>query len=87
VLRAKDSRPSLSFQSLRDLYSLTLKEAELAIALAQGETLRTYANRTGVAFETARWHSKKLMQKMACRSQQEILHALLYTNALFSIAG
>jgi DNA-binding NarL/FixJ family response regulator len=87
VLREKNSRPSLSSQSLRDLYSLTSKEADLAVALAQGETLRIYANRTGVAFETARWHSKKLMQKMACRSQQEILHALLYTNALFSIVG
>ena len=87
VLRAKSSRPSLSLRALRDLYALTSKEAELAIALAQGETLRIYAKRTGVAFETARWHSKKLMQKMACRSQQEILHALLYTNALFSIVG
>ncbi len=85
VLRARNSRPSLSPSTLRKLYSLTAKEAELAIALAQGESLRVYASRTGVAVETVRWHSKKLMQKMACRSQQEILHALLYTNALFPI--
>ena len=85
VLRTRISKPALSVEALRKLYALTVKEAELAIALAQGETLRGYASRIGVALETARWHSKKLMQKMACRSQQEILHALLYTNTLFSV--
>ena len=87
VLRTRSSRPAISVDTLRKLYALTVKEAELAIALAQGESLRGYASRIGVAFETARWHSKKLMQKMACRSQQEILHALLYTNSLFSVLG
>ena len=87
ALRTRSSRPALSIDTLRKLYALTVKEAELAIALAQGETLRGYAARIGVAFETVRWHSKKLMQKMACRSQQEILHALLYTNTLFSVLG
>ncbi len=85
VLRAQKQQAQPVAGPLRKLYGLTAKEAELAIALAQGETLRSYASRTGVAVETARWHSKKLMQKMACRSQQEILHALLYTNTLFSI--
>jgi DNA-binding CsgD family transcriptional regulator len=87
VLRARNSKPTLSRGALRRLYNLTGKEAELAVALTQGETLRAYASRTGVALETARWHSKRLMQKMACRSQQEILHTLLYTNTLFSITG
>ena len=85
VMRSKNSKPQLSPAALRQLYSLTAKEAELGVALAQGETLRDYASRTEVAFETARWHSKKLMQKMNCRSQQEILQALLYTNAVFSV--
>jgi DNA-binding CsgD family transcriptional regulator len=85
VLRNKSSKAQLSPLALRQFYSLTAKEAELAVALVQGETLRDYASRTEVAFETARWHSKKLMQKMNCRSQQEILQALLYTNAVFSV--
>jgi len=85
VLRGWDSKPKLSASSLRQLYELTAKEAELAVGIANGESLRDYAARTGVTFETARWHSKKVMQKMDCRKQQDLLNTLLYRNALFSI--
>lgn len=85
VLRQWDSKPNLSPSSLRKLYGLTAKEAELAIALAQGMSLKDYAERTGVSFETTRWHSKRVMQKMDCAKQQDVMYALLYRNALFSI--
>lgn len=85
VIRSPDSKPDLSPSLLRQLYGLTAKEANLAIALAQGELLKEYADRTGVSFETARWHSKRVMQKMHCTKQQEVMYTLLYRNALFSI--
>ena len=85
VIRSWDSKPNISPSSLRQLYGLTAKEAELAVGLAQGESLRDFANRTGVSVETARWHSKSVMQKMDCSKQQDLMYALLYRNALFSI--
>lgn len=85
VIRRWDSKPNLSPSALRRLYGLTAKEAELAISLAQGASLKEYAERAGVSFETARWHSKRLMQKMDCGKQQDVMYALLYRNALFSI--
>lgn len=85
VLRRWDSKPNMSPSGLRKLYGLTPKEADLAIALAQGMSLKDYAERTGISFETARWHSKRAMQKMDCTKQQDVMYALLYRNALFSI--
>ena len=85
VLRRWDSKPNLSPSALRKLYGLTAKEAELAIALAQGVPLRDYADKKAVSFETTRWHSKRVMQKMDCAKQQDVMYALLYRNALFSI--
>ncbi len=85
VIRGPDSKPNLSPATIRHLYGLTAKEAELAIAMAQGESLRNFADRTGVTHETARWHSKRVMQKMDCARQQDVMFALLYRNALFSI--
>lgn len=87
VLRPWDSKPNLSPASLRTLYGLTGKEAELAVALAQGVSLKDYAEGASVSFETARWHSKRVMQKMDCAKQQDVMYALLYRNALFSILG
>ena len=85
VIRRWDSKPNLSPSALRKFYGLTAKEAELAIALAQGVSLKDYAESKGVSFETARWHGKRVMQKMDCAKQQDVMYALLYRNALFSI--
>jgi DNA-binding CsgD family transcriptional regulator len=85
VLRTWDSKPNLSPSAIRQLYGLTAKEADLAIAMAHGESLKDYAERKGVSHETARWHSKRVMQKMDCGKQQDVMFALLYRNALFCI--
>ncbi|ADP72151.1 regulatory protein LuxR [Rhodomicrobium vannielii ATCC 17100] len=78
-IRNPKSKPNVSPLLLRDLYGLTQKEADLAVALARGESLREFANRTGVTFETVRWHSKKVFQKMDCSKQQDVMYTLLFS--------
>ena len=85
VLRRSESKPNLSPSLLRKLYGFTAKEAQLAIALARGVSLKDYAESACVSFETARWHSKRIMRKMGCAKQQDVMYALLYRNALFSV--
>ncbi len=85
VIRQWDSKPNLSISELRTLYGLTAKEAEVAIALANGVALKDYAANTGVTFETVRWHSKRLMRKMGCAKQQDVMYSLLYRIMPFSI--
>lgn len=49
------------------------------------EAPRDYGDRTDVSFETVRWHAKRVMQKMDCAKQQDVMYTLLYRNALFSV--
>jgi len=59
--------------ALRLAYGLTEKEAAVAAALAQGETLERIAERLGMRYETARSHLRQVMSKTQTSRQAELV--------------
>jgi DNA-binding CsgD family transcriptional regulator len=66
----------LSQSALRDAFSLTRSEAELALALIGGRTLRTIAETSGRSFNTVRSHLARLMEKTGTRKQVDLVRLL-----------
>lgn len=62
--------------TLRTRYELTATEAELAIALAAGHSLRDVAARRGVSFYTVRNQLTAVFDKTGCRRQQDVVRLL-----------
>lgn len=65
---------------LEMFFGLTPTEADLAIALASGLTVASFAAARGCSEQTARTHLKHVLDKTECRRQVEIV-LLLLTNA------
>jgi len=79
-----DSAPSIPLDSLRRLYGLTPAEAKVAAALAQGHSLRDYAERTGRSIQTVRKTTKKVFAKTETTRQAELLARILSGPAGFA---
>ncbi|MGF1624357.1 MAG: helix-turn-helix transcriptional regulator, partial [Alphaproteobacteria bacterium] len=63
-------------QRLRYLFGLTPKEAQLAVALASGLSVKDYAQEQGVSLVTARTHLAKLFSKTATVRQGQLVALL-----------
>ena len=63
-------------QRLRQLFGLTPKEAELAVALASGLSVKDYARDRGISIVTARTHLAKLFSKTATVRQGQLVALL-----------
>jgi DNA-binding CsgD family transcriptional regulator len=57
---------------LRGLYQLTQKEAQLAVAVAEGVTLELAARRVGITYATARSYLKSVFLKLGVSRQAEL---------------
>lgn len=66
---------------LQKLWNLTFSEAQLALALANSESVSEYAERSGIAVSTARWHLKNIQSKTDTHSG-EALVALIRASLL-----
>ncbi|HHJ13830.1 MAG TPA: hypothetical protein ENJ79_05555 [Gammaproteobacteria bacterium] len=73
--------PYADQRSLADRWGLTPAEVRLALALADGLSLRRAAARCGISYETARWRLKILFQKTGTHRQTELLRRLLYESS------
>lgn len=73
VLLASGGGAETPLAALRDLFALTRAEGEIAVALTDGSSPATIAERRGVAFSTVRAQLKAIAQKMDCRRQSEIV--------------
>ena len=62
---------------LQQLYGLTPTEARLASELLHGLELRDAAERMSIAYETARFHLKRLMTKTGTRRQTDLIRLIL----------
>lgn len=62
---------------LRKVYKLSSREAELAQALAGGETLKEYAARNDVTYETVRSQLRRVFEKTGARRQAELVPLVL----------
>ena len=59
-------------KELRELFSLTLAESDIAVLLANGKSLKDVAFLRLVSYETVRWQVKRILQKTECRNQIEL---------------
>ena len=66
----------LSQRVLRDVFSLTKSEAEVALALVGGCSLRAIAETSGRSFHTVRSHLARLMEKTGARKQIDLVRLL-----------
>lgn len=62
--------------TLRTTYDLTATEAQLALAIAAGDTLRTIAARHGVSINTVRNQLGAVFDKTGCGRQQDLVRLL-----------
>jgi DNA-binding CsgD family transcriptional regulator/PAS domain-containing protein len=62
---------------LRKAYGLSSREAQLVQALAGGDTLKEYAVRNGVSYETARSQLRRVFEKTGVRRQAELVPLVL----------
>lgn len=69
----------------REALSLPPGYAELAEALAGGENLTEFAERTGLTIGGARTRLKKLLKRLAARSQSDLIALLLRAASTISI--
>nr|WP_255720635.1 LuxR C-terminal-related transcriptional regulator [Acuticoccus kalidii] len=66
-------------KELQDQFSLTNAEARLAIALASGQSLRDYADVTGLTAHTVRSYMARVREKMKVHRQVDVVR-LIYGN-------
>lgn len=63
-------------RSVRTDFDLTPAEAALAVAVADGETLRQCADRRGVSIGTVRSQMKQVLGKTGCRRQADLVRVV-----------
>lgn len=78
VLSDSHSRiPSTAHDVVRTILELTSAEAQLTIALANGESIASYARRTSRSVETVRSQLKRTMQKTNVSRQSDLVRLTL----------
>ncbi len=66
---------------LGDLFGLSAREAELAVAMSEGQTIFEAAAAMGLKNETARGYSKRIYAKMGVRGQAEMVRRIFQSSA------
>jgi DNA-binding CsgD family transcriptional regulator/PAS domain-containing protein len=72
VIRDPERQRPVGLDALKQGYALTLREAELALSLSDGETLQRTADRLGMTYETARTHLRHILSKTGTSRQAEL---------------
>lgn len=80
---ATDTSPHRA-QGLAGLYGLPQREAELAIALSDGQSIAEAAQAMGLTLETARNYSKRLYAKLGVRGQAELVRLVWRSSAVLA---
>jgi DNA-binding CsgD family transcriptional regulator len=70
---------------LKAAFGLTNRGAELVAALAAGEGLKEYAERTGLSLHTARFHLKSVFARMGVRTQAQLVRAAVRALTEFAL--
>lgn len=74
--------PSVGLQLLRHVYGLTPAEVQVALAMAEGETLKRYSERRRITRNTAASQLKRAFEKTGLRRQSELVRWLLLSGAM-----
>lgn len=73
LCRLPNARTAESVERLAQLFDLPRREAELAVALNEGQSIAEAAESMGLTLETARNYSKRLYAKLGVRGQAELV--------------
>jgi len=73
--------PTLGLQLLRHVYGLTPAEVQVALAIAEGETIKSYAERRRISVNTVSSQLKRAFEKTGLRRQSELVRWLLLSGA------
>ena len=73
--------PAVGPQLLRHVYGLTPAEVQIALAIAEGETVNQYAERRRISRNTAVSQLKRAFDKTGLRRQSELVRWLLLSSA------
>jgi DNA-binding CsgD family transcriptional regulator len=72
VISDTDLTQSAGMMSLREIFDLTAAEARLAVALARGQDLETFAGERGLSKETVRNQLKSIFLKTGTNRQARL---------------
>jgi DNA-binding CsgD family transcriptional regulator len=86
LIHNPDARMPMPAEALGAAFGLTARGAELAVALAAGEDLKDYAERTGLSVHTARFHLKTAFARMNVRTQAQLVRHVVRALADFALA-
>jgi DNA-binding CsgD family transcriptional regulator len=73
--------PTVGLQILRHVYGLTPAEVQVVLAIAEGDSIKHYADRRGISRNTAASQLKRAFDKTGLRRQSEIVRWLLLYGA------
>ena len=73
--------PTVGLQLLQHIYGLTPAEIKVALAIAEGETIKGYAERRRISRNTAASQLKRAFDKTGLRRQSELVRWLLQGGA------
>jgi DNA-binding CsgD family transcriptional regulator len=76
VFRRASARRVPAPDAARALYGLTRAEAEIAVAIASGKSLRGLAAERGVKLSTVRWQLNEVLHKLGVGRQADIVRVL-----------
>ncbi len=76
IVANEEDRPQTQDGRLRQLFGFTPAEARMASAFLAGESVNSYAEKSGIAVSTARSTMKQLLAKTDCRRQSELMRLL-----------
>lgn len=82
VIHDPEARPRPVPEHLCRHYGLTVAEAKLATALADGVSLKDHAESSGISYETARWHLKRVLAKTDTTRQAGLVSLVLQHKAV-----
>ncbi|WP_028603784.1 helix-turn-helix transcriptional regulator [Ottowia thiooxydans] len=76
IAAVSGAAPHLDPHLMREMLGLSPTEAQLALSLVKGETVKDFASEGDMSWHTARTHLKNLLRKTGCHRQVELLQLL-----------
>ena len=79
-----DTLPVLPTEQIRGLYGLTAAEAEVALAVLDGEGVGAIADGLGISVATARTHLHRIFEKTGTKRQAELVRLILNSRIMIN---
>jgi DNA-binding CsgD family transcriptional regulator len=77
TVRRRGGLGAPSLEDIRTVFGLSQREGEVTLALVEGRSVEDFANATGVAVDTVRWHLKNIYRRTECSNQAGLVRLVL----------